>query len=248
MGPLPGQPVWPAGPRPPVPPGGYPPGPAPYPGSVPGQAPYPGSAPGHPARPGQFGPGRPGDTGQFRTVGHPGAGDTGQFRAVGAPTGQFQAPAGPAQRLMTQAVPAPVMRPPGPHPFGAPPPPLRPMPVGAYPGQAPSGLFPARSPQAAAQPRPVLRELLPVTVGKGAIGVLAGTLWMGLFGLLASSARGYLWWTIVAAVLAWPVLAVLTRFGDRGVAAGAAVSTGFGLAIAGLVLAVHTFAGEWILW
>jgi hypothetical protein len=129
------------------------------------------------------------------------------------------------------------------------------MPGGGYPGHAPSGLFPGRGPQfaggmgAAAQvPRPIYRELLPVAAGKAAIGVLAGTLWMGLFGLLASSARAYVWWTIIAAVLAWPVLAVLTRFGDRGVAAGAAVSTGFGLAIAGLVVAVRSFGGEWLLW
>jgi hypothetical protein len=128
------------------------------------------------------------------------------------------------------------------------------MPSVAPSGHPPSGLFPARAPQATGgfgggqAPRPVYRELLPVTAGKAAIGVLAGTLWMGLFGLLASSARGYIWWTIIAAVLAWPVLAVLTRFGDRGVAAGAAVSTGFGLAIAGLVVALRTFAGEWTLW
>ena len=118
------------------------------------------------------------------------------------------------------------------------------------PGFAPSGLFPARGAQPGAAtevPRPIYRELLPITSGKAAIGILAGTLWMGLFGLLASSARGYVWWTIIAAVLAWPVLAVLTRFGDRGVAAGAAVSTGFGLAIAGLVVAVRSFGGEWLL-
>jgi hypothetical protein len=120
-------------------------------------------------------------------------------------------------------------------------------------GHPPSGLFPARAshgagPVVGGPPRPTYRELLPVTAGKAAIGVLAGTLWMGLFGLLATSARGYLWWTIIAAVLAWPVLAVLTRFGDRGVAAGAAVSTGFGLAIAGLVVAVQTIGGEWVLW
>ena len=124
------------------------------------------------------------------------------------------------------------------------------MPGGGYPGYSPSGLFP-RGPQGGGMgqaPRPIYRELLPVTAGKAAIGVLAGTLWMGLFGLLASSARAYVWWTIIAAVLAWPVLAVLTRFGDRGVAVGAAVSTGFGLAIAGLVVAVRSFGGEWLLW
>lgn len=124
------------------------------------------------------------------------------------------------------------------------------MPGGAYAGHAPSGLFPARSPQhgGGQAPRPIYRELLPVTAGRTAIGVLAGTLWMGLFGLLATSERGYLWWTIIAAVLAWPVLAVLTRFGDRGVAVGAAVSTGFGLAVAGLVVALGTLSGEWVLW
>jgi hypothetical protein len=71
---------------------------------------------------------------------------------------------------------------------------------------------------------------------------------MGLFALLATSARGYAWWTIVASVLAWPVLAVLARFGDRGVAAGAAVSTGFGLAIAGLVVTLRWLGGDWLLW
>jgi hypothetical protein len=114
-------------------------------------------------------------------------------------------------------------------------------------------LFPAKHAQGLAGPngvvpRPIFRELVPVTAGKAAIGVLAGTLWMGLFGLMATSARGYVWWSIIAAVLAWPVLAVLTRFGDRGVAAGAAVSTGFGLAVAGLVVVVRGFAGEGPLW
>jgi hypothetical protein len=118
------------------------------------------------------------------------------------------------------------------------------------PGYTPSGLFPAKPMPGAPGPnglpqRPVFRELLPITAGKAAIGVLAGTLWMGLFGLLATSASGYVWWSIIAAVLAWPVLAVLARFGDRGVAAGAAVSTGFGLSIAGLVVAAQIFSGGW---
>jgi hypothetical protein len=108
-------------------------------------------------------------------------------------------------------------------------------------------LFPAKY-QAGTQPRPVYREPHPVGAGRAAVGVLAGTLWMGLFGLLATSARGYVWWTILAAVLASPVLAVLTKFGDRGVAAGAAVSTGFGLAIAGLVVTLRWLGGDWLLW
>jgi hypothetical protein len=112
------------------------------------------------------------------------------------------------------------------------------------PGRGPSGPFPSRP----GGQRPTYRELLPVGAGRAAVGVLAATLWMGLFGLLASSARGYAWWTIIAAVLAWPVLAVLTKFGDRGVAAGAAVSTGFGLAIAGMVVTLRWLNGDWLLW
>ena len=113
-------------------------------------------------------------------------------------------------------------------------------------GRVPSGLFPAKN--QSGQPRPTYREPHPVGAGRAAVGILAGTLWMGLFGLLATSARGYAWWTIVAAVLAWPVLAVLTKFGDRGVAAGAAVSTGFGLAIAGMVITLRWLGGDWLLW
>jgi hypothetical protein len=90
--------------------------------------------------------------------------------------------------------------------------------------------------------------LLPVGPGRAAIGVLAGTLWMGLFGLMATSARAYAWWSIAAGLLALPVLVVLTRFGDRGVAAGAAVSTGFGLALAGLVVTLRWISGDWLLW
>ena len=121
------------------------------------------------------------------------------------------------------------------------------MPAGPPPGRVPSGLFPSKA-QPPAPVRPTYRELLPVGAGRAAVGVLAGTLWMGLFGLLATSARAYVWSTIIAALLAWPVLAVLTRFGDRGVAAGAAVSTGFGLAVAGLVVTLRWWGGEWLLW
>jgi hypothetical protein len=96
--------------------------------------------------------------------------------------------------------------------------------------------------------RPTYREPFPVRAGRVAIGVVAGTLWMGLFALMAGSARGYAWWTIIAAVLAWPVLVVLLRFGDRGVAVGAAISTGFGLAVAGFVVTARELGGDWLLW
>jgi hypothetical protein len=80
------------------------------------------------------------------------------------------------------------------------------------------------------------------------LGVLAGALWMGLFALMATSARGYAWWTIIASAMAWPVMVVLLRFGDRGVAVGAAISTGIGLAVAGFVVATRWIGGDWILW
>jgi hypothetical protein len=80
------------------------------------------------------------------------------------------------------------------------------------------------------------------------VGVLAGTLWMALFGLLAASARGYAWWSIIAALLALPVLVTLLRFGDRGVAVGGAVATGLGLAVVGFVIAMNWSGGTWLLW
>jgi hypothetical protein len=106
----------------------------------------------------------------------------------------------------------------------------------------PSGLFPS-GPQ-----RPTYREPLPVVGGRVALGVFAGAVWLGLFAALAGSARSYAWCTIIATLLAAPVLAVLARFGDRGIAVGAAASTGIGLALATLIVALRWFAGDWILW
>ncbi|WP_239153774.1 hypothetical protein [Virgisporangium aliadipatigenens] len=112
----------------------------------------------------------------------------------------------------------------------------------AHSQRPPSGLFPS-GPQ-----RPTYREPFPVRAGRFSVGLLAGTLWMAIFGLLGSSARSYAWWTIIAAVLAWPVLAVLTKFGDRGVAVGAAIATGFGLGVAGFLVAMRWSDGQWLLW
>jgi hypothetical protein len=125
----------------------------------------------------------------------------------------------------------------GPPPLALPPPPQR---AG---GRVPSGLFPGGPP-----PRPTYREPFPVRVGQVSIGVFGGTVWMALFGLLAESARGYSWWTFIAAALAFPIILILLRFGDRGVAVGAAISTGMGLSIAVIFVAVKWIAGDWIMW
>ncbi len=72
--------------------------------------------------------------------------------------------------------------------------------------------------------------------------------WLLLFGLLATSARAYIWMTLAAAAAAWLCAWVLMRFGDRGVAAGVAVTTGMGVAVAvGLVVQRWLTAG-WPLW
>jgi hypothetical protein len=96
--------------------------------------------------------------------------------------------------------------------------------------------------------RPTYRESLPVRSGRVWAGLGVGALWMLLFGIQAGSLRTYAWLTIVAAALALTVAAVLARFGDRGVAVGVAVSSGLGLALAGIFGAVLAFGGHWILW
>jgi hypothetical protein len=80
------------------------------------------------------------------------------------------------------------------------------------------------------------------------IGAGAGALWMLLFGLLGHNARSYCWWTIGAALVAWAGSAILARSGDRGVAAGVAMSTGVGLAIAMSVVVTQWVGGRWVLW
>lgn len=115
-------------------------------------------------------------------------------------------------------------------------------PVSVPQHQAPSGLFPR------GRQRPMFREPFPIGAGRVACGILGGTAWMGLFGLMGGSVRGYAWWTIAAAVLASGVLAILTRFGDRGVAVGAAVACAVGLSIASFVVALRWLGGDWVLW
>jgi hypothetical protein len=151
-----------------------------------------------------------------------------------------QHPAAAAQHLRPAALQPP--RPVAPPHASAPAPPPRPVPARVA-THVPSGLFPGGGPR-----RPVYREPLPIGPSGVALGIVAGALWMTLFGLLAHNARQYAWATIVAALLAWPVLAVLARFGDRGVAVGAAVTVGVGLAAAGVLVMVMWIAGDWLLW
>jgi hypothetical protein len=106
----------------------------------------------------------------------------------------------------------------------------------------PSGLFPS------GPPRPTYREVFPVGLAPLVAGAGAATLWMMLFGLLATSARGYAWFTIGAGIVGWVAAAALARFGDRGVAAGVALACGLGIAIAGVVVVAHLASGNWLLW
>jgi len=114
-------------------------------------------------------------------------------------------------------------------------------PTGVLP-RTPSGLFPS------GPPRPTYREPHPVRGSMIAFGAGAGALWMLLFGLVASTARGYVWWTISAGIAAWLAALVLARAGDRGVAVGVAASTALGVAIAGSVVFVRFIGGHWLLW
>jgi len=98
------------------------------------------------------------------------------------------------------------------------------------------------------QPRPTYREPLPVRSPMVTAGGAAGAAWMLLFGLLATTARGYIWLTLISGILAWGAAMILARFGDRGVAVGVALSSGVAVAIAGIVVAYRLAGGDWILW
>jgi hypothetical protein len=106
----------------------------------------------------------------------------------------------------------------------------------------PSGLFPS------GPPRPIYRESFPIRGGAVALGIVGGGLWMMLFGLLASNARGYAWISIIAGFVAWAVALLLARMGDRGAAVGVAMSAAVGLSIAAMVIAVRWAGGDWLLW
>ncbi|HEY1485423.1 MAG TPA: hypothetical protein VGF84_04925 [Micromonosporaceae bacterium] len=113
---------------------------------------------------------------------------------------------------------------------------------GWSPGQNPA--FSARP----GVPRPIYREPAPARSGSVLLGAGAGALWMMLFGLLGHSARSYVWWSIGAGMAGWIASYVLARLGDRGVAAGVAIATGFGVAVAVSVVMVNAWHGHWVAW
>jgi len=111
------------------------------------------------------------------------------------------------------------------------------------PQRPPSGLFPT------GPARPTYREPHPVRGAAVAAGLGAGAAWLLVFGLLARTLHGYAWWTVIAGSAAWLVALLLARYGDRGVAAGVAISTALGLSIAATAVAVRwALTADWPLW
>src|SRR5262249_48911663 len=110
------------------------------------------------------------------------------------PPGRPSLPAPPVRR------PAPLRITLPPHIAPPPPPPPPPPARECWPGgtvRGPGGLIPA------GPPRPIYREPGPVRFGPVLAGAGAAGLWMLLFGLLASTPRGYAWLTFSAGTLAW---------------------------------------------
>ena len=108
--------------------------------------------------------------------------------------------------------------------------------------RAPSGLFPSPP------PRPTFREPHRVRIGSLLAGAGVAAAWLLLIGLMATSARSYIWFTLAAAIVAWACAMVLMRFGDRGVAAGVALSTSVGVAVAGGLVVQQWATTGWPLW
>jgi hypothetical protein len=103
----------------------------------------------------------------------------------------------------------------------------------------PSGLFPS------GPPRPTFREPHPVRFGPVMAGAGAAAVWMLAVGTLSGSLRGYVWLTIIGAMIAWLCAVALARRGDRGVAVGVGVMTGLALAIAMAVTLVRWVSTGW---
>jgi hypothetical protein len=95
----------------------------------------------------------------------------------------------------------------------------------------------------------VYREPHPARTGAVFAGAGAAACWLLLFGLLGSGLPSRVWWVLAAGCASWLVALALARFGDRGVAAGVALATGLGWAVAGGVVALYwVVTTDWPLW
>ncbi|WP_329106129.1 hypothetical protein OG792_00070 [Micromonospora sp. NBC_01699] len=119
----------------------------------------------------------------------------------------------------------------------------RTWPEAGQPPRTPSGLFPSGLPS-----RPIYREPHPVRGSALAAGAGSAAAWLLLFGLLGSDLRGYVWWTVLAGVVALTAALLLVRFGDRGAAVGVAMVTAIGWSTAALAVAVRWSTTGWPLW
>ncbi|HEX8629855.1 MAG TPA: hypothetical protein VF755_16970 [Catenuloplanes sp.] len=107
----------------------------------------------------------------------------------------------------------------------------------------------AAGPFPAGPVRPRYREPHPVRLAGLMAGIGGGTLWLLLFGLFGRDLRSYLWYTVFATAVAWLAALLLCRLGDRGVAAGIAMSTAIGLAVAAGSAAFNwATSGDWPMW
>lgn len=104
--------------------------------------------------------------------------------------------------------------------------------------------MPARMPS-----RPGYREPHPIHPAAVAAGCGAAAAWMTVFGLLGRDLAGYLWWTLLAGLVAWAAAIALVRVGDRGVAVGISIMTAIGWSIAAAAAAVRWMVtGDWPMW
>lgn len=106
-----------------------------------------------------------------------------------------------------------------------------------------------RPPPPARPLRPVYREPHPIAAAPVLAGIGSTLLWLALFGSIGRDLFSYAWWTVVATVSAWAVAVVLTVLGDRGVAVGVAMTSGFGLSVAaGFVAHRWLTTNDWPMW
>lgn len=126
-----------------------------------------------------------------------------------------------------------------------PPPPWPGPPLRVPPGyRPPLGVPPHLGPR-----RPIYREPHQVRPEAVAIGAVATVAWFIVFALLGDTLVMAAWWTLLAGAIAWAVALVLVRFGDRGVAAGIAVTTAVGWAIVVSAIGLQwATTGDWPLW